>query len=225
MNALVKSAVAAALPGGDWDPYAILGITRRANDKTIRSAYRKRAKELHSDVTGDASAFLLLKEAHDFLLDPAARALWDRSKIRATEQLRAIAVKLLGSLFDSVIDQIVESSLPPEHQHVPDLVRKVIRGNLEDLAKAQAAHRRKLARLKLMVGKVTRSRPGRNLAAEVLERRIGDTGQMIEKVADEIRLGEIMMAELENYDSEAVQEIVVSGASRQPDRHVFTRFF
>jgi len=215
MNAIIRSAVAQELPDGEWDPYRILGLSRRASAKSIRSAYRRLAKQLHSDISGDAAAFLLLKEAHDFLLDPVSRSLWDRRQIRATDQLRTISIKMLEGLFESVVNQVVESSLPPEHQHIPDLVKKVIRGNMEDLARAEGSHRRKLARLKLMMGKVRRSDAGKNLAAVVLDRKLAETESVIQKITQEIEVGDVMLAELEAYSSDAPCDEFYSGSSRR----------
>ncbi|CAN7299288.1 J domain-containing protein [Agrobacterium tumefaciens] len=202
MNALVKSFSPEDFRDANWDPYKILGITRRASTKTIRAAYRRLAKERHSDVTGDALEFLLLKEAHDFLMDPVSRAVWDRRQLRVTDMLRKGAVKQLEALFDSVLIQIVESSLPPEHQDVPAMVKKVISEHMDELASARSASRRKLDRLHLMQGKVKKKGKGENLATRVLERRVGEIDALLVKLDDDIALGDVMLAELEAYSSD-----------------------
>lgn len=64
------------------DYYEILGISRNADDSTIKKAYRKLAKRYHPDTnTGNAQAeerFKEVTEAYDILSDPEKRKLYDR---------------------------------------------------------------------------------------------------------------------------------------------------
>jgi hypothetical protein len=61
--------------------YARLGVTPDATQSSITLAYRRKARVLHPDVprTGDAAAFVALKEAYDTLSNASARAAYDRS--------------------------------------------------------------------------------------------------------------------------------------------------
>lgn len=67
------------------DPYAILGVTRGASEKDIKSAYRKLAKELHPDRNKDnpkaAERFSEVTRAYDLLSDKDKRAQFDRGEI------------------------------------------------------------------------------------------------------------------------------------------------
>ena len=67
------------------DPYAILGVTRGASEKDIKSAYRKLAKELHPDRNQDnpkaAERFSEVTRAYDLLSDKSKRAQFDRGEI------------------------------------------------------------------------------------------------------------------------------------------------
>jgi hypothetical protein len=207
MTALIKSTAAQAGRGDDWDPYAILGIKRRASAEQIRSAYRKKAKAVHSDITGDAAAFLLLKDAHDFLMDAVARALWDRKQVRATELEGKKARGLLDQICNSVIAGIASGGkLPPEHANIPDLMRQVVCSQLDDFAGSLNETRKRLSRLKLMKGTTRRKGRGVNIIALAIDARIAESEAMLEKLEHEIRIGDVMLAELEAYECDLPPE-------------------
>lgn len=69
------------------DPYTVLGVSRGASEKEIKSAYRKLAKELHPDTNTDnpraTERFSEVTNAYDLLSDKAKRAQFDRGEIDA----------------------------------------------------------------------------------------------------------------------------------------------
>jgi len=67
---------------GDADPYLVLGVTRHADREEILKAFKRRARSLHPDVSGDDTAFKRLNLARDVLLDPRRRAEYDRLTYR-----------------------------------------------------------------------------------------------------------------------------------------------
>jgi molecular chaperone DnaJ len=66
----------------DTDYYELLQVERTADDRTIKSAYRRLAMECHPDRNGgcpDAEAkFKAISQAYDCLKDPQKRAAYDR---------------------------------------------------------------------------------------------------------------------------------------------------
>jgi DnaJ-class molecular chaperone len=74
------------------DPYSILGVSKGADDKAIKSAYRKLAKELHPDKNkGNPKAserFSDVTRAYDLLSDSGKRAQYDRGEIDENGQPR-----------------------------------------------------------------------------------------------------------------------------------------
>jgi molecular chaperone DnaJ len=64
------------------DPYAILGVGRKATPAEIKKAYRKLARRYHPDANPDdkdaETRFKEVSEAHDVLSDPDKRAAYDR---------------------------------------------------------------------------------------------------------------------------------------------------
>jgi hypothetical protein len=60
--------------------YAALGVDPAATPETIVAAFRRRARLLHPDVpeTGDAAAFIRVRQAYEVLGDASRRAAYDR---------------------------------------------------------------------------------------------------------------------------------------------------
>jgi DnaJ-class molecular chaperone len=74
------------------DPYSILGVSKGADDKAIKLAYRKLAKELHPDKNKDnpkaSERFSEVTQAYDLLSDPKKRGQYDRGEIDENGQPR-----------------------------------------------------------------------------------------------------------------------------------------
>lgn len=64
------------------DYYKILGVDRKADEKSLRNAFRKLARKHHPDInpgdTGAEERFKELNEAYEVLSDPDKRKLYDR---------------------------------------------------------------------------------------------------------------------------------------------------
>jgi DnaJ-class molecular chaperone len=75
------------------DPYTILGVSKGADEKAIKSAYRKLAKELHPDKNQDnpkaADRFSEITHAYDLLSDTQKRSAFDRGEIDENGQPRS----------------------------------------------------------------------------------------------------------------------------------------
>lgn len=59
------------------DYYNVLGLSRNANDKDIKQAYRKLAMQHHPDKGGDGQKFAQINEAYNTLKDPQKRQQYD----------------------------------------------------------------------------------------------------------------------------------------------------
>ncbi|HLP66723.1 MAG TPA: J domain-containing protein [Rhizobium sp.] len=215
MTALVKSTIGQVRGDADWNPYEILGLVPPVSEKDIRSAYRRIARVMHPDNGGSVEAFLVLQEAYDFLLDPVRRSLWDRKKIKATDEKRAKALALLKNLCDAVIDSVVNGMTSPEYANIPELMKKELLAKLDKLAMMISDIRRQIGRHKLMINKVTRKGGGDNIVAQVLARRLEEREASIVAIGEEVVIGEIMLAELTAYSSTAE-----AGPMSPTDRHL-----
>ena len=66
--------------------YAVLGLESDASATAIKSAYRKKASELHPDKNADADAperFREVQQAYELLADAAKRHAYDESRRRS----------------------------------------------------------------------------------------------------------------------------------------------
>ena len=77
------------------DPYSILGVSKGADAKAIKSAYRKLAKELHPDKHPDnpkaADKFSEVTRAYDLVSDANKRVQFDRGEIDENGQPRGFS--------------------------------------------------------------------------------------------------------------------------------------
>ena len=68
------------------DYYKILGVSKDANEKEIRQAYRKLARKYHPDVNPDnkeaEEKFKEINEANEVLSDPEKRKKYDEMRRR-----------------------------------------------------------------------------------------------------------------------------------------------
>ncbi len=88
------------------DYYAVLGVDRGADDKTIKRAYRKLAKKYHPDTSaGNAQAeekFKEVTEAYEILSNPEKRRLYDQFGHAAFEPGFGEASGTGGSPFEDI---------------------------------------------------------------------------------------------------------------------------
>jgi len=72
------------------DPYKLLGVSKSATEKEIKSAYRKLAKKLHPDVNKDnpraEAEFKEISAAYTLLSDPKLRKQFDTGQVDASGQ-------------------------------------------------------------------------------------------------------------------------------------------
>ena len=78
--------------------YAVLGISRDADDETIRSAYRILARRYHPDRGAGSSAekFRQVNEAYETLIDPGTRQSYNLSLQWAQPQARIRAEPMVA---------------------------------------------------------------------------------------------------------------------------------
>lgn len=91
------------------DPYHILGVAQDATSEELRSAYRRRAHELHPDHHGpDGEPFLRLQDAYRLLSDQQRRTEYDRRRERSRRRAEPMTAPRPAEAFT------LEAKPPPE---------------------------------------------------------------------------------------------------------------
>jgi DnaJ-class molecular chaperone len=94
------------------DYYAILGIRPGATEAEIKSAYRRKAKQVHPDACGqDGEPFLSLQQAYEVLSDRARRRAYDT---RLDRERRSGASRLARAPFPPEPLRPAGPVVPPE---------------------------------------------------------------------------------------------------------------
>ena len=133
------------------DPYALLGVSPSASAKEIKSAYRKRALELHPDVNkapDAAKRFAEVKEAYQTLIDPRSREAWDarRAGRRAGGSSARSSASGRGWSGGQAWDPFTSTSGPSGRTSAPEEPFYGFKEFFEDLEKDLAAREAKRPR-------------------------------------------------------------------------------
>lgn len=122
--------------------YRILGVKKTATHAEIRAAYRKRSLKAHPDRGGSAEAFAKLKRAHDILTDPERRAAYDRDgtiEEKGADNAQALVIAAIAQAFDKAVNKIVSAGRAPKDCDVIDVIRSMLRADVEESRKERAA--------------------------------------------------------------------------------------
>jgi len=94
------------------DHYAVLGVDRNSTEAEIKAAHRRRVKETHPDIGGDAEEFKLVQAAYEVLGNPASRKRYDSGESIGSQQtLRIVTPDLIGKTVTEAVRLATESQL------------------------------------------------------------------------------------------------------------------
>lgn len=110
-----------------FDPYAELGVERDADEKTVRRAYRRRAKETHPDKKGGRrDKFESANRALMVLTDPKRREQYDRTGSvddDKPDNAQAEALTILLGTLTAILDECDKVGRSPLQINIVEMLR------------------------------------------------------------------------------------------------------
>lgn len=140
------------------DLYTILGVGKTADKKTIKTAYRKRAKKMHPDHGGTPEKFGALQRAHDVLLDDERRAKYDATgdiDEKTPDNAFSQAVNTVAFAFSAVLQECASAGQSPLELNIVESVKGKINGTIGEARKQIRILKNMLETDKKLTGRFT----------------------------------------------------------------------
>ena len=182
------------------DPYETLGVPKNAKKPAIKKAFRRKAKNLHPDTGGNADEFAALVKAHDILGDDAKRRRYDETGETDGEQsdehqARAMMVK---AMFEATRNTNDLKTVP--------LVTAIENGIKEEIDKAKAnikEAKEAIRNVWVVIKRLKYKGEGRDHLHAVLKSQKGEIEGSIRVQQENVRIAELALGLLENYEYKA----------------------
>jgi len=209
------------IPMNKFDPYQILGIEPAASEAEIKKAYKRRAKETHTDATGgnDPSLFVAVCRAYTLLMNPDARKLYDETGdiIDDPDRDRRELIKTIQFVFDRVLDQAIETGQSFREIDFVALMKGAASTTVAQCDKEIMRIEQQLRDLRDLSARIRRNDGTENIFAEHLSRKVTTKESELGEHRTTRRVSEMMITELESYSNEVelmrAVNLFVSGAA------------
>jgi curved DNA-binding protein CbpA len=182
--------------------YDLLGVQPKCAQSTIKTAFRKLAKQHHPDVGGDADAFMRVEVAYRVLSDPEKRATYNETgqvDLATIVDEREETLKVLVGVFEGHLSagfiRAKERSVIPE-------MRKMINAQCDQMRQAMIVASEEIVELTDFRKSITtKTKDHINVFANVITARIEAQEKEKKTIGDALKYGELALKELENYVS------------------------
>ncbi|WP_045683049.1 J domain-containing protein [Martelella endophytica] len=185
------------------DPYEVLGIDRDADEKAVRAAYRRLAKDAHPDSGGDGEKFAALQSSYDLLKDPVRRKVYDDTGYDP-ELADPKDLKGLMLLEPLVNEMILDEREPGSFDPVAAMRRKLS----DDILKSRfhilelERHRARVRKHMDRIARKSRESAGSDVLGSMLRSRSESIAEAIRNAETQIDAIEQAYSMLENYSYE-----------------------
>jgi DnaJ-class molecular chaperone len=124
------------------NPYETLNVAKDADEKEIKNAYKKKAKEHHPDVGGNEKEFKEAAAAYALLICPQKRAYFDEHGHEMPNQDNVLSRAM--TVLDEMFTQILSSFSPKEllHRDFISEMKKALHVNLNKVNSEISEHKK-----------------------------------------------------------------------------------
>lgn len=184
--------------------YDVLDVDRTAPPETVKRAYRRKAKEAHSDKGGSDEEMRRLNGAYAIISDPVRRQRYDETGDTGEQQAPDDeAERNLARMFTEVMARD-----EPEKDLVKNL-RRAVSANLDQLRRGEGACVAQLARAQAVIDRLAFSGQGNNVLLAVAEASLAGAKATQATLAHQKIVGERMLELLKAYQYRADEERVI----------------
>ena len=153
------------------DLYAALDVPRTADRKTIRRAYRRKAKKAHPDAGGSAREFAVISLAHNVLTDDTRRSQYDATgSVDDPPQDKSLTAAFQA--VDAVLNACIERRIDPLTVDVIGDATKHLQTQLRNMDQVKAEGQRKLAVARKLAARFKARRGKANRIGPMIDHRI-----------------------------------------------------
>lgn len=180
------------------DHYETLGVGKDADPGAIKKAFKRAAREAHPDRGGDHQQMVAVNRAYQTLSDAKKRADYDATGEDAKDgilpdEMRAMTI--LWAMLAQAIDQV-------ESGDWVGGLRLSLAQNIVTVRTKVTRMENQVARYERQMKQVKRKTEGPNLLVRVWEQRIHDIPLQIEECNEELRIAELALTMLKEYETE-----------------------
>jgi curved DNA-binding protein CbpA len=190
----------------EFDPYAVLGIARNAEQGAIKAAYRRRVQKTHPDRGGEPEEFITIVKAFGLLSDPELRRTYDQTGIVDIEGLRSYrrdVATVLADMFDAAVQSAVASGLKLSSLDFIELMTAAVGKGMADAQRQAAQIDGEIGALLALSKRIRRNDDHpENLFVERLNLQVKAKTEQHAKVRRRLLILETANVELGNYESD-----------------------
>lgn len=184
------------------DLYKILDIDKKANKKSIKSAYRKAAKKNHPDHGGKVEKFALVKKAHDILMDDDRRAKYDSTgdeSEKSPDNSLGNVINCIAYHFNVVLQKCAESGESPLETDMVNKIKSSINRSLDENRKNLRITKSILETDKKIQGRFKKKKGDGNIFEDIISHRIASLNINISNFDNTIKTHEDALEMIKDF--------------------------
>jgi DnaJ-class molecular chaperone len=176
------------------DLYNDLGVSKDADAKEIKKAYRSESQKHHPDKGGDPEKFHSIALAYQVLSDPSRRKEYDETG--STEKKRGPEIAAEQVIYTWLNEILEQDSMP--NDIVLELTDRIESGRTQ-LTKAKNQTQYRLKKFNRLLGRVSGGDQD-NMVDNALKKKITDCEKQLEDIEEQFKVSECMTTMLEGYE-------------------------